>query len=318
MAFRFSDLDSLFTGLYLEGFFYGLYSGIFALYLYCRLSRKAADGSTKLDRLLYAVCVLYVVSAATIALRVANQIVLNIGVALALQTLIAFGDFLAQCILIYRCWIVWACDFRVVIIPSFLAFAFLGIALSSNGSVVALPNGIFAQDWTIPVTASSIVLTMTVNALVTGLIVFKIFKVFTKVKPTLAEKTLGATRRSTLLPVIFILIESGMVLLAIQIVRVVLTIVPNEPADVGFHLTIGIHEMLNGITPTIILVRVSMGLSFHDEKSMIEVTEGLRFASNSMSGTDRMNIDYEERIDNYIDGNNNGWEGDEHVLSTVA
>jgi hypothetical protein len=44
-------------------------------------------------------------------------------------------------------------------------------------------------------------LTMTVNAVVTGLIVFKIFKVFTKVKPTSDEKTLGATRyESKLLP----------------------------------------------------------------------------------------------------------------------
>ena len=61
-----------------------------------------------------------------------------------------------------------------------------------------------------------------------------------------------------------------------------------------------------------------MGLSFHDEKSMLEVTEGLRFASSSMSETDSMNNVYEERIDNYTDGNNNRWEGDEHVLSAVA
>ena len=126
--------------------------------------------------------------------------------------------------------------------------------------MLALPGGIFAQEWSIPVTVTSIVLTMAVNAVVTGLIVFKIFKVFTKVKPTSDEKTLGATRNgSKLLPIMFVLIESGMVLFAIQIVRVVLTIVPNEPADVGFHLTIGIHEMLNVI---ITFVATSTVLSY--------------------------------------------------------
>jgi hypothetical protein len=76
-----------------------------------------------------------------------------------------------------------------------------------------LPDGIFAQDWSILVTVTSIVMTMTVNAVVTGLIVFKIFKVFTKVKPTSDEKTLGATRHgSKLLPIMFVIIESGMIL----------------------------------------------------------------------------------------------------------
>ena len=35
-----------------------------------------------------------------------------------------------------------------------------------------------------------------------------------------------------------------------------------------------------GLTPTIILVRVTMGLSFHDQESMVEVTSGLHFASD--------------------------------------
>ena len=124
--------------------------------------------------------------------------------------------------------------------------------------MLVLPGGIFAQEWSIPVTVASIVVTMAVNAFVTGLIVLKIFKVFAKVEPTSDEKTLGATRHgSKLLPIMFVLIESGMVLFAIQIVRVVLTIVPNEPADVGFHLTIGIHEMLNVIITFVVATVLS-------------------------------------------------------------
>ena len=54
-----------------------------------------------------------------------------------------------------------------------------------------------------------------------------------------------------------------------------------------------------GITPTIILVRVSMGLSFHDEESMEEVAESLRFASGpptTFSESGSIGIVDQERI----------------------
>ena len=67
---------------------------------------------------------------------------------------------------------------------------------------------------------------MVVNALVTGLIVFKILKVFLEVKPTSVEQKLGSfssTGGPKLRNVMFIIIESGMALFTIQLVRVVLS-----------------------------------------------------------------------------------------------
>ena len=67
---------------------------------------------------------------------------------------------------------------------------------------------------------------MVVNALVTGLIVFKILRVFLIVKATLVERTLGSlssTGGPKLRHIIFIIIESGMALFAIQLARVVIT-----------------------------------------------------------------------------------------------
>ncbi|KAF8804281.1 hypothetical protein BYT27DRAFT_7194554 [Phlegmacium glaucopus] len=57
--------------------------------------------------------------------------------------------------------------------------------------------------------------------------------------------------------------------------------------------------MLNGITPTIILVRVSMGLSFHDKESMIESSVGsLRFADNNPNPNPEMgDVDIGNRDD---------------------
>lgn len=47
------------------------------------------------------------------------------------------------------------------------------------------------------------------------------------------------------------------------------------------------HQMFIGITPTIILIRVSLGFSFHDEKSMSEIIGTLRFNSDENMGLDR-------------------------------
>jgi hypothetical protein len=81
---------------------------------------------------------------------------------------------------------------------------------------------------------------MAVNAMMTTSIVFKILKVFLEVK-----STSGGTK---LLPVIFIIIESGMALFAIQLVRVVLSCMQLTPSTcLAFNLTIGINQMFNVI-----------------------------------------------------------------------
>ena len=89
---------------------------------------------------------------------------------------------------------------------------------------------------------------MTVNALVTGLIVFRIFKVFQEVKTgTADDQILGVTGGSRLRRVIFIIIESGMALFSIQLARLVVTIVQTDAAHDAYYLSASIHEMLNVI-----------------------------------------------------------------------
>ena len=88
---------------------------------------------------------------------------------------------------------------------------------------------------------------MAVNTLVTGLIVFKILKVFLEVNPILVELTLGSTGGSKLRHVIFVIIESGMTLFAIQLIRIVFYILPMKwTIDVGDYVVV-INQMLNVI-----------------------------------------------------------------------
>ena len=169
----------------------------------------------------------------------------------------------------------WGYSIRVVIVPSFLAFAFLGplICLHSSSPtdfnlwflaiwialgaapIIVVQDSTFNPFWSNILAVTGVTLSMTVNALVTGLIVFRIFKVFQEVKTCTADdQILGVTGGSTLRRVIFILIESGAALFSIQLARLVVT-VNYDTADAyrdAFYLICGIHEMLNVITRSVI------------------------------------------------------------------
>ena len=76
---------------------------------------------------------------------------------------------------------------------------------------------------------TGLVTSMAVNGLGMGLIVFRIVKVFL-IKATTIERTLHSTGGTTLAlqvqNIIFVIIELGMALFAIQLVRVLLVILP--------------------------------------------------------------------------------------------
>ena len=116
---------------------------------------------------------------------------------------------------------------------------------------------IFVPEWSATLAIAGLALSMTVNALVTGLIVFRIFKVFQEVKTSTADdQILGVTGESRLGRVIFIIIESGMALFSIQLARLVVTIIGNTDAAYdAYSLITPIHEMLNVI---IILVTTTL------------------------------------------------------------
>jgi len=191
-----------------------------------------------------------------------------------------------------------------MIIPSILTFAFLVIWITEGTAPVeatAEDQVIFAP-WVETLVVISLAMSMTVNALVTTLIVFKIIKVFR------AGNSMGITQsRSTLQRVKDIIIESGMALFAIQLARLVMSILlifMDDRVYGAFILGVFIHQMVNGITPTIIVVRVSMGFSFHnDENVMTESSSNgsLRFASqatvsNAIPDTESI-IDQERKDD---------------------
>ena len=88
---------------------------------------------------------------------------------------------------------------------------------------------------------------MTVNTLATGLIVFKIFRVFREVKLASDDPTLGSTGGNKLRSIMFILIESGMTLFLAQFGRLVVTVANTVGSVNAYHFFVGLHQQLNVI-----------------------------------------------------------------------
>ena len=159
----------------------------------------------------------------------------------------------------------WNRNIRVVIIPSILTLAFLGQSNSSfiqlfnkslplvlwlggSGSVVYSTSKHHYEQlkWGNNLGLITITMSLAVNALVTGLIVFKIFKVYCEVKPFYGQ-SFGASGGSKLRLVIFILIESWMAFFCIQVARVVASLVSTQAAMSAAQPIIGIYQMFNVI-----------------------------------------------------------------------
>ena len=108
-----------------------------------------------------------------------------------------------------------------------------------------------SQNYAVTLFITGLTASMTVNALVTGMIVFRILKV-AGVEPTSVERTLGSTEGNKFRHTMFIIIESGMALFAIQLVRVVMAFIPppNKFFKVAADIVIVINQMLNVIIIT--------------------------------------------------------------------
>ena len=162
-----------------------------------------------------------------------------------------------------------------MIIPSILAFTFLGLSSYLNSSFtrittdqqITLPiatwltnvgSQFHGQDevleyvWGNDVLLASLAITMTVNALATGLIVFRIFMVFRQSRVTSDDQVFGVTRETKFRSIIFVLIESGLLLFSIQLARLVVSILTTDGAEDAFYLFAAIHQQLNVIRRLVI------------------------------------------------------------------
>ncbi|KAF8808269.1 hypothetical protein BYT27DRAFT_7287685 [Phlegmacium glaucopus] len=127
---------------------------------------------------------------------------------------------------------------------------------------------------------------LVIDGLVMGLIVLKIVMVYLEVRPVMAHS--GRENKFRPLPFIFfILIESGSVTFVAQLFYVILYVwqFAFNYASGPFEAYVFIGKILtqvplNGIVPTIILVREALGMSYNDITPLSQTIESLHFAHN--------------------------------------
>ena len=94
---------------------------------------------------------------------------------------------------------------------------------------------------------TGLAMSVAVNALMTALIVFKILKVFWQIKTISNDQILGLTGGGTLWRILFIIIESGILLLFIQVFRIVAIVMKTDAANNAYSISVAMHNTFNVI-----------------------------------------------------------------------
>ncbi|KAF8881481.1 hypothetical protein BD779DRAFT_1802677 [Infundibulicybe gibba] len=273
----FTQLDGLALGSVLECTLYGVYVALFILYLVLqRRSNRFGGPLTLAQMLLFGLCTVvffldiprdYFWARSMLSMSVNWNMILS-ELILGNTVLFTMIDSLAHAILFYRCWIIWDKQWTVMAIPGFLLLApfvigFTTIGLSSSSTNIWDLKQL-ARIW-----AAKHSISLIVNALTTSLIVAKIFLISREVGPVL-----GSNSHRSLRVVNAMLIESGLLMFAYQLIFVVLYSIQHPAtAIVGAPIL-----QIYGITPTLLGVRVAMGSTY--DKTTVE-TRSLRFAHSA-------------------------------------
>jgi len=158
---------------------------------------------------------------------------------------------IGDAVLLYRAWVVWERRWIVVI---FNILVWLGTLVASIRIVQLQVNWIQnPADFLILLDMStwSIVaqsLTMAQTTTATGLIAFRLWKV---------DRAASTYKESSLLPIVRILVEAGALYTSFMLVNLVLTALINPVV----YVILEVSSPIIGITFSLIIVRVGMGLS---------------------------------------------------------
>jgi hypothetical protein len=177
-------------------------------------------------------------------------------------------DLISQLILFHRCWIMWRQPL-VMVFPSIVLLAFLVTSWTLLGSEIhSIAAEVQFPAWNTPVSIATFFISLGANALVTGLMMYKIITASNnargfKTQAAGANGT-GQHQRHLLMP---ILIDSGLIIFVGQLVQSIMFVAAND----AFPLVAGSVVMLYGILTT---VRVETGAVSHHRKAVNSVDSG--------------------------------------------
>ncbi|KAF8881475.1 hypothetical protein BD779DRAFT_1675421 [Infundibulicybe gibba] len=269
--------DAAFSGVVIEGIFYGAYAVLFVLYLVLRRHNNHAlnEPLTLAQMLLFGLCTVSLCLDVPTGHLLVASITIDIDAANRLQigSMVIFSiiDYLAQMILLYRCWIIWDKRWVVVAIPGFLALTTLAGGLVLAGLINPTIVEAYITDIMRPIGIATYSTSLATNALITSLIVTKILLTSQEVRPALGSNSNRSFRIATAM-----LIESGLLMLAFQLLFIILY------QRIEFDIISGATTQIYGITPILLNIRVVMGTAYD---KTTEKTYSLRFAHSEGAAT---------------------------------
>ncbi|KAI0284116.1 hypothetical protein BC826DRAFT_168598 [Russula brevipes] len=225
----FDDVTAVMSGLICEAFLYGCYTILFVVSVY--LTFKRSSDQNGINKHIFIISIfLYLICTVHFALELVHfyTVVKNGGmevsrdeVALltAADVLVAIADFIGQLILIYRCWLLWSKNFLVIILPTLTAITSLLCVSVALHSVVLIHPMTNLTPPLIRLSLAGFVLPLCTNVLVTTLIAARIWYISPrKMSDLLGRRVPTGPARAA----IDIVVESGVLYLAVQLVFVTL------------------------------------------------------------------------------------------------
>ncbi|KAI6107990.1 hypothetical protein F5141DRAFT_91603 [Pisolithus sp. B1] len=189
---------------------------------------------------------------------------------LGADILVSVTDFLGDMVLIYRCWMIWAQTPIVIVLP-FLA-ALGGLACIAGVAHIVLttdPTSPAPPPVIVPLGLAGYVLPLCTNFIVTCLIAFKIWHASRGLPGTPQFVGRGASRQA-----MGLIIESGLLYFLAQLVYVVVFALDIPAVDIAAVMAVQIY----GIAPTLIIIRVALGLS-PEYASETMISTGIRWVA---------------------------------------
>ncbi|EKM58164.1 uncharacterized protein PHACADRAFT_252254 [Phanerochaete carnosa HHB-10118-sp] len=254
------------VGFVCESLFYGAYAVLFAASLWVLLWMRKTRRTNNLNIIFVLHCLLFVACTLHYALYFSHFVsYLNGGVVAGFanetyHTFIAdcttsVADFLGDLILIYRCYVLWSCNYYVAVLPLLTASSGL-ICAAVVGHLVWGTADATPSPSIVPLGLASFTLPLCTNVIVTSLIIFRIWYMS---KDTVLY---GLPTRSTTRAAMGIVIESGILYFVVQFIFVVIFGI-GHPAE---FIMILVATQTYGITSTLILINVGLGLSWEQTR----------------------------------------------------
>jgi len=291
----FSADDATFIGFIVEGILWGLYIPIFALsigsLLWSKRTGKATNWFTIIaTAILFALCTVHFSLNFS---RIYDGLLLhpNPKVPISQQTFtsllsnVAFTttDFVAQTVLIYRCWRIYDKNLWVVAFPILLS---LGSFATGLTGVIMLLMIVSTGVQELPVVLvslgiSSFTISLGVNVLVTMLILARIYSISTtwrSMNKSTNQNGVGIALEA--------FIESGALFMLAQLVFVLLFATKNNGQLVG----VAIAAQIYGIAPTLLVARVAVEQSMRKTRQIPQFSRSGATTLSSRTGSEEIKV----------------------------